>query len=65
MASTGDNTVRILLGDGDGTFTESTMFTVGASPVAIVSGDVNNDGLADLVTANQVDGNVSLILTGA
>ena len=36
VASTGDNTVRILLGDGDGTFTESTMFTVGASPVALV-----------------------------
>lgn len=42
------NTVAIYLGKGDGTFSFSTNLDAGKDPVAIVAGDFNADGFADL-----------------
>ena len=58
-----DNTVTILLGNGDGTFRASGISPpTGKTPVAVVSGDFNGDGKADLAVANSTDGTVSILL---
>ena len=58
----GDNTVSILLGNGNGTFGAPTNFPAGADPVAIVVGDFNNDGRMDLAIANNSAGTVTILL---
>ena len=56
-------TVTILLGKGDGTFTATaTSPQTGASPSAIVIGDFNSDGIPDLAVANEGSNNVSIFL---
>ncbi len=64
VVNKGSNTVSLLLGKGDGTFTEATgsPITVGQSPVAIASGDFNADGHPDLAVVNQTAGTVSIFL---
>ncbi|MGC2281905.1 MAG: FG-GAP-like repeat-containing protein [Candidatus Acidiferrales bacterium] len=52
VTDTGDNVVRILLGNGDGTFGPPTAIPVGSYPTAIIAADFNNDGKLDLATAN-------------
>ncbi len=52
VTDTGDNVVRILLGNGDGTFGPPTAIPVGNYPTAIIAADFNNDGKLDLATAN-------------
>src|SRR5208337_851362 len=49
-----DNTVSILLGKGDGTFTPQTHspFATGLTPVSVAVGDFNNDGKLDLAVVN-------------
>src|SRR3984957_1136306 len=58
------NNVSILLGNGNGTFTQATNspITVGNLPVAIATGDVNNDSHPDLAIVNQTDNTVSVLL---
>ena len=43
-----DNTVSVLLGNGDGTFQPQVTYAVGRAPDAIVTGDFNGDGRTDL-----------------
>jgi Flp pilus assembly secretin CpaC len=61
--------VAILLGNGNATFTQATgtpptgsPIAVGKSPVAIATGDLNNDSHPDLVVLNQTDNTVSVLL---
>jgi Flp pilus assembly secretin CpaC len=62
------NDVSILLGNGNATFTQATgsqgasPLAVGQRPVAIATGDLNNDSHPDLVVANQTDNTVSVLL---
>ena len=60
------NNLTILLGKGDGTFTEATgspiSSGIGNGPVAIAAGDLNNDGKPDLAVVNQTDNTVSVLL---
>jgi Flp pilus assembly secretin CpaC len=62
------NNVTILLGSVDGNgnlhFTEATNspITVGQSPVAIATGDLNTDGVGDLAVVNQTDNSISILL---
>jgi hypothetical protein len=62
------NNVAILLGSVDPNgalhFTEATNspIAVGQSPVAIATGDLNADGVADLAVVNQTDNTVSILL---
>jgi Flp pilus assembly secretin CpaC len=62
------NNVAILLGsidtNGDLHFTEAanSPIAVGQSPVAIATGDLNTDGVADLAVVNQTDNTVSILL---
>ena len=56
----GDNTVSILLGNGDGTFNANGTLTTGAGPIAAVTADFNGDAIPDLAVLNQTDGTVSI-----
>jgi hypothetical protein len=51
-AESGDNTVSVFFGRGDGTFESRQSFGVGAGPSAVAVGDFNNDSLPDVVTAH-------------
>ena len=62
VANEGDNTVSVLLGNGDGTFQPQVTYAVGLGPDAIVAGDFNGDGRTDLAVANGSDGTVSVLL---
>ncbi len=66
IANYGDNTVTLLLGNGDGTFTEasSSPYTVGTAPLALAAADFNGDGKLDLAVANSLEGTgtVSILL---
>jgi len=57
-----DDTVSLLLGNGDGTFQPKADHEIGASPRAIVVGDLNGDGKLDAATANTDRGTVSVLL---
>src|SRR5262249_54173396 len=43
------STVSILLGNGDGTFQAARNFAAGGFPTSVALGDVNGDGLLDVV----------------
>src|SRR5437588_10729819 len=54
------NTVVILLGHGDGTFTNKAIYDVGAQAQSVAVGDFNGDGTNDLVVAAGT--NVTVLL---
>ena len=62
VVNSGDNTVSVLRGRGDGTFAPAITYTVGVSPEYVVARDVNGDGKPDLVVANSGDNTVSVLL---
>src|SRR5260370_1405911 len=57
-------TVSILLGNGNGTFTEAagSPIPVGTTPADVVMGDFNGDGKLDLAVANAFSDNMSILL---
>ncbi|HUL15219.1 MAG TPA: FG-GAP-like repeat-containing protein [Terriglobales bacterium] len=62
IANATSNTVSVLLGNGDGTFTEApgSPFAVGAQPRAVVVTDFNGDGMLDFAVANTGDNTISV-----
>ncbi len=65
VAAAGSNTLNVARGRGNGTFSPFTAVALGAgatNPQGVVTGDFNNDGRMDLVSANQGTNNVSLLL---
>jgi hypothetical protein len=62
IANSTSNTVSVLLGNGDGTFTEATgsPFATGKQPSAIVIADFNGDGNLDFAVANKGDNSISV-----
>ncbi len=57
-----DNTVSVLLGNGDGTFASQVTYPVGNYPSSVATGDFNGDGKLDLVTTNYNDNTISVLL---
>jgi hypothetical protein len=55
------NTVSILLGSGDGTFSSPTDFATGAAPTSLTAADFNSDGNLDLLSSNEGDDTVTLL----
>ena len=53
ISVTTTNSVAVLLGNGDGTFQPAVNYTVGSGPQGINTGDVNNDGKQDIVSADE------------
>jgi VCBS repeat protein len=65
LVATGlSNEVYVFHGNGDGTFAEPDSFGVGDGdwPHAIAIADFNGDGKADIATANNTTGDVSILL---
>ena len=58
----GQDNLRILKGNGDGTFAVNGTYTVGDRPEAVVAADFDLDGDLDLATANRGSGNVAVLL---
>jgi hypothetical protein len=63
-ANFGDNTVTVLLGNGSGGFTAAagSPFAVGTNPQSVAVGDFNRDGKPDIVTANNGNDTVRVLL---
>ena len=61
IANSTSNTVTVLLGNGDGTFSEApgSPFAVGLQPRAVVIADFNGDGNLDFAVANSGDSTIS------
>ena len=57
-----DDTVSVLLGNGDGTFGTPTTYPVGGQPSGLAVGDFNGDGNLDLAVANALDNTVTIFL---
>jgi hypothetical protein len=55
--------ISVLLGRGDGSFTEERRFTVGNGPRFITTGDFNGDSRTDLAVTNQFSGDFSILLS--
>src|SRR5438105_364986 len=54
--------VSVFLGNGDGTFQPKADYAAGAGPDALGAGDVNGDGILDLVTGNDTGESVSVLI---
>ena len=57
-----DDTVTILLGNGDGTFRSGGNYVVGSHPFSAVVADLNGDGVLDIATANEVGNTMGVLL---
>jgi hypothetical protein len=61
-ADLGDDTVSVLLGNGDGSFRPALRFQTGRFPESVTVCDFNGDGILDLAVANTQDSTVSIFL---
>ena len=59
---TGEPSVYVYLGNGDGTFEPPLSFPTGRQPWLILAADFNGDGHLDILTSNWDDGTVSVLL---
>ena len=57
-----DNSVSVLLGNGDGTFAPQQLIPVGNAPRGIAVLDVDGDGDTDIVNSNSGSSNLSLMI---
>jgi hypothetical protein len=62
VANSNDNTVSVLLGKGDGTFSSKANLVTGSTPLGIAAADFNGDGHLDLAVTNSVSDTVSIFL---
>jgi len=63
VANVNDNTVTVLLGDGNGTFTPTAVSpATGSEPRSIVVGDFKGDGNLGLAVVNYNHGTVTVLL---
>ena len=58
-------TIKVLFGNGDGTFQFPATYSVGMNPQAVAIADFNGDGKLDLAVANADSNSVSIMMGGA
>jgi hypothetical protein len=61
-ANRDNNSVSVLLGNGDGTLRTVGSFSVTGGPDSVALGDFNGDGKLDVTVANQFNNTVSVLL---
>jgi hypothetical protein len=54
--------VSLFRGDGKGNFAAAGAYLAGGNPVALALADLDGNGTADVVTANQASQSLSLML---
>src|SRR6266568_62221 len=62
VSNYGDNSLSVLLGNGDGTFQAPQTTPVGTNPAQVAVGDFNGDGKPDLVVSSVGNNTVSVLL---
>ncbi len=72
VANSADNTVSVLLGNGDGTFASQVTYATGTDPVSIATGQFNDgstatnaDDFPDIAVANKAANTISILLGAA
>ena len=60
--ATGNNSVSVLLGKGDGTFPTHVEYPVPGNPIGIVCGDFNGDGKLDVATVDEFQSEITILL---
>jgi len=60
-----DGELRVFLQNQSGRLDDSIFYATGARPEALAVGDLNHDGLDDIVTANFSDNTISVFIQGA
>ena len=62
VANMNDDTLSILLGNGEGTFTPAATLDAGLYPFYLAVADFNGDGIADVAATNEGDSTVTVML---
>ena len=57
-----DNEVRVLTGDGNGSFSDMEIYYTSNGVRGVVCGDFNGDGWDDMLTTNRLDGDISIFM---
>jgi hypothetical protein len=60
IADAGNDTISVVLGNGDGTFQQRTDYPTGNDPVYVALGDFNEDNALDIAVANNGGNTVSI-----
>ena len=57
-----DNRIDVYLNDGDGTFAARVSYAAGTTPSGLAAGDVDGDGVPDLIAMTETSGEVQTLI---
>lgn len=62
VLNSGEHTMSVYQGNGDGTFKDQVQYKTGADPICIAVADFNTDGFKDIAEVNYQDENIHIFL---